>query len=97
MQCLGYKSDKHLTNENIHTNGTHNNNNDNTTAVLNKTAQNHGHHKRKIVQERIMSYVLKQMYISVNDENAIALKYFDLRTSAVWRFRKVNSCLRMAK
>jgi hypothetical protein len=30
-----------------------------------------------------MGYVLKQMYFSANDKNAIiALKYFDLRTSA---------------
>jgi hypothetical protein len=57
----------------------------------------HGRRKRKIARERTKSYVLKQMYFSVNDENAIALKYFDLRTSAVWPFRKVNSCLRMAK
>jgi hypothetical protein len=29
------------------------------------------------------------MYFSVNGENAIALKYTDLRTSAVWQFQKV--------
>jgi hypothetical protein len=28
-------------------------------------------------------YVLKQMYFSVKDENTIALKYFDSRTSVV--------------
>jgi hypothetical protein len=28
---------------------------------------------------------------------ALALKYFDLKTNAMWRFRKVNCCLRMAK
>jgi hypothetical protein len=33
-----------------------------------------------------MTYVLKQMSFSVNDENAIALKYFDFRTSPVWQF-----------
>jgi hypothetical protein len=51
---------------------------------------------RKIAQERIKSYGLKQMYFSA-DENAIALKYFDFRTSAVWRFQKVKSCPRIAK
>jgi hypothetical protein len=35
--------------------------------------------------------------LSVNNENAIALKYFDFKTSAVWWFLKVNSCLRLAK
>jgi hypothetical protein len=55
---------------------------------LNKTTQKHGRRKRKIEREKIKSYVLKQMYFSVIDENAIALKYFDLRTSSVWRFRK---------
>jgi hypothetical protein len=34
------------------------------------------------------SCILKQTCSSVNDNNAVALKYFDLRTSAVWRFRK---------
>jgi hypothetical protein len=56
----------------------------------------HGRYKRKIAWERIESHVFKQMYFSVNDENAIALKYLDL-TSAVWQFQKVNSCLRTAK
>jgi hypothetical protein len=51
---------------------------------LNKTTQKHGRRKRKTARERIKSYVLKQMYFSVNDGNAIALKYFDLRTCAVW-------------
>jgi hypothetical protein len=50
-----------------------------------------------MARKRIKSDVLKQMYFSVNDENATALKYFDLRTGAAWLFRKVNSCLRMAK
>jgi hypothetical protein len=52
---------------------------------------------RGIMWERIKSYVLKQMNFSVNDKHEIALKYFDLRTSAVLRFQKVNSCLRMVK
>jgi hypothetical protein len=47
---------------------------------LNKTTQKHRHRKRKIAQKRIKSYVLNQMYFSVNDENAIALKYSDIRT-----------------
>jgi hypothetical protein len=34
---------------------------------------------------------------SVNDENTIALKYFDLRTSAVWRFGNVNIRMRLAE
>jgi hypothetical protein len=64
---------------------------------LNTTTQNHGCRKRKIAQARIKSYDLKQMCFNMNDENAIALKYFDLRPNAAWHFRKVNSCLRMAK
>jgi hypothetical protein len=28
------------------------------------------------------------MYFNVKDGNAMALKYFDLRTSAVWQFKK---------
>jgi hypothetical protein len=50
---------------------------------LNRTTQKHGCCKRKIGQGRIKSYVVKQMYFSMNDENAIALKYFDLRSRAV--------------
>jgi hypothetical protein len=50
-----------------------------------------------VERKGIKSYVLKQMHFSVNDKNAIALKYFDLRTSAVQQFRKVNGCLKMAK
>jgi hypothetical protein len=42
-------------------------------------------------------YVLKQMYFTATDENAVALKYFDLGTSAVRRFRNVKSCLSMDK
>jgi carbonic anhydrase len=64
---------------------------------LNKTTGKSGHRKRKISQERMKSYVLKQMNFSANDENLMASKYFDLRISVVWRFRKVNSYLRMAK
>jgi hypothetical protein len=43
------------------------------------------------------SYVLKQTHFSVNNVNAVALKYFDFRTSAVWLFRKAKSCPRTAK
>jgi hypothetical protein len=63
---------------------------------LSTTTQKHGRRKRRIERERIKSYVLKT-YFSANDETATALKYFVLRTSGVWRFRKVNSCLRMDK
>jgi hypothetical protein len=67
-----YKSDMHLISRNIHTNGTYSNsNNTNTTPMftgLNKTTQNHRRRQRKIVQERIQSYVLKQMYFSVNNK-----------------------------
>jgi hypothetical protein len=31
------------------------------------------------------SYARKQIYFSMNDENAIVLKHFDLKTSAMWR------------
>jgi hypothetical protein len=48
--------------------------------------------KRRAARETMKCYVLKQMHLSVNDGIAIAL-----RTSAVWRFRKVNSCLKMGK
>jgi hypothetical protein len=51
---------------------------------------------KKIARERIKNYVYKQMYVSANNENAIALKYFNLSYSAVCRFRKVNSCLMTA-
>jgi hypothetical protein len=37
------------------------------------------------------------MYLNVNSANAVALEYIDLRSSAVQRFREVNSCLKMAK
>jgi hypothetical protein len=53
---------------------------------LNKTTQKHGCHKRDKAWEQIKSYVLKQMYFSVNNDNAIALKYSDLRASAMWQF-----------
>jgi hypothetical protein len=32
--------------------------------------------------------VLRQMYFSTNDENAVTLKYFNLRTSAACGFKK---------
>jgi hypothetical protein len=67
------------------------------TGINERTTQKHGHRKRKTAREMIKSYVLKQMYFNVNDENSTAWKYFDFRTSAAWLFRKVNSCLRMAK
>jgi hypothetical protein len=63
---------------------------------LNKTTQKHGRRKRKSAGKD-KELCPQKMYFSVNDGNAITLKYFDLRTSAVWRFRKVNSCLRVAK
>jgi hypothetical protein len=49
---------------------------------LNKTTQKHGCCK-KVVQEEIESDVLKQIYFNVNDENAITLECFNLRTNAV--------------
>jgi hypothetical protein len=42
------------------------------------------------------SFILKQTYFSANNDNAIAWKYFDLRSSAVRRFQQVNNCLKMA-
>jgi hypothetical protein len=42
--------------------------------------------------ERKESFVLRQMYFSVNNDNTIAWKYIDLRSS-----QKVNSSLKMAK
>jgi hypothetical protein len=62
-----------------------------------KHYRKHGRHKGMVAQERIKIYVPKQMYFKVNDENATAFKYFDLRTSAVWLFKKLNSRLRMVK
>jgi hypothetical protein len=50
---------------------------------LNNIAQKHRRHERKTTREKIKSYILKQMYSSVNDKNSIALQYFDLRTSVV--------------
>jgi hypothetical protein len=50
-----------------------------------KQHKKHRRRKRKVAWERIKSYVLKQTYFGV-DENVIALKYFDLRTSVVWWF-----------
>jgi hypothetical protein len=48
---------------------------------LNKTRQRHGRREMTRARERTKSYVLKQTYISVNDENAAVLKYFDLSTA----------------
>jgi hypothetical protein len=72
----------------VHTNVAHKNNNNNTTPMfvgLNNTKKTRMPQEKKKAQERIKSYVLKQMYFSL-DKNAIALKYYDLRTSAVWQF-----------
>jgi hypothetical protein len=66
-----------------------------TSYVHVRREDRHGRRKRKMAPERRKSFVLKQMYFSVNSDNAIALKHFDLRYSAVWRFRNVNSCLKM--
>jgi hypothetical protein len=80
----------------------HNINNDkNTTTMfirLNKTTQK----KTWTPQEKTSAgknkeLCSKKMYFSVNYENEIALKYFDLKSSAAWRFRKENICLRMGK
>jgi hypothetical protein len=63
-----------------------NNNDNNTTPIfigLHKTTQKHGRRKTKVVQEKIKRDVLRQMYFNVNDENAVTLEYFNLRTNAV--------------
>jgi hypothetical protein len=39
----------------------------------------------KMEREMIKNCVIKQMHFSVKDENAIELRHFDLRTTAVWR------------
>jgi hypothetical protein len=57
----------------------------------------HGRHKMKIAREWTESFILKQIYFSVNKDNVIAGKYIELRSSAVRRFREVNSCLEMVK
>jgi hypothetical protein len=68
----------------MHTNGAHKNNNITPICiVLNKTTQKHRRCKKKVVQEKIKSHVLKQMYFNVNDESAIILEYFNLRTISV--------------
>jgi hypothetical protein len=64
---------------------------------LKKITQKHGHRKRKVAWEKIKSYILKQKYLSVKDENSTASKHFDLRNGALWRFRKENSSLRRVK
>jgi hypothetical protein len=51
--------------------------------------------KKEIKAERRENFVLKQMYFSVNNDTATALKYTDLRSSAVRRFS--NNCLKIAK
>jgi hypothetical protein len=47
------------------------------------TLQKHGRRKWKIAPEGRKSFVLKETYFSVNDDNARALKYINLRSSAV--------------
>jgi hypothetical protein len=42
-------------------------------------------------------FILKQTRSSMNNDNAIAWKYIDLRSSAVQQFQKMNSYLKMAK
>jgi hypothetical protein len=82
------KSDVHSTSGNVRTNGAQKITDDNTTPLfigLSKTIQiNTDATRAKRARERITSYILKQTYFSMNDGNAIALKYFDLRTCAVW-------------
>jgi hypothetical protein len=46
---------------------------------------------------RVQSFILKQTYFSVINNNAIVSKYIDLRSSSVHQFQTVNSCLKMAK
>jgi hypothetical protein len=69
------------------TSGAHKNSNDkNTTPIfigLNETTQKHRRRERKIAQEKINNLVPKQMYFNVNDENAITLEYFNVRTNEV--------------
>jgi hypothetical protein len=59
--------------------GAHKNNNYNTTTpmfiALNKT-QKHGRHNRKTARERIKSYVLKQINVSVNNEIGNSIEIF---------------------
>jgi hypothetical protein len=64
---------------------------------LNKTRGKQGRRKKETAWEGTKNYIRRKMYFSVKDGNAIALMYFGLRTGAVWRFRKVNSCLRMVQ
>jgi hypothetical protein len=44
----------------------------------------HGRHKNKEWRE---SFILKQMYFSVNNDNATAWKYIELKSSAVQWFQ----------
>jgi hypothetical protein len=43
---------------------------------LNKTTQKHGRRKRNMARDRIKSYVLKQMYRSINDEICNSIEIF---------------------
>jgi hypothetical protein len=40
-----------------------------------------------------MSYALKQKCFNTNNENAIILEYFNLRTNAVYWFQQANRSL----
>jgi hypothetical protein len=44
--------------------------------------------------ERRESFILKQTHFSVNNDNAIAWKYIDLRPCAVWQFQKSEQLLK---
>jgi hypothetical protein len=73
-------------------------NNDTSSLTINiHYIQKHGHHKWKIAWEQGKSFILKQMCFSVNTDNEIALKYIDVRSSAVRQFQRVNNYLKMAK
>jgi hypothetical protein len=50
---------------------------------LNKATQKHWRREKKTTQEKIKSYVPKQTYFSVNDENVITLEYFNVRANAL--------------
>jgi hypothetical protein len=41
-------------------------------------------------EERRESFILKQTHLNVKNDNAMALKYIDFRSSAVQQFQKVK-------
>jgi hypothetical protein len=43
----------------------------------------HGRRKKKRAQGKVKSYILKQLYYNVTDENIIICEYFNLRTNAL--------------